>query len=84
MLRSFWTGLVVVLGLSSLALPAEAGPRPRQQVVIQDRDAGTLIVKAPRPEVTYLLMRARLADQVARPDQKLAPRIEQAVTRSPF
>lgn len=68
-----------------LALPAAAGERGAAQLVtFSDRDVDVLKVKAPRPEVTYLLVRAKLANPADRRRVELAPRIERALDKGPF
>ncbi len=71
----------LVLGLL-LAVPAAAAER--HEVKFGDRDVEVLKAKPPQPEVTYLLVRAKLEQPATRTDVKLAPRIERALDAAPF
>ena len=53
-------------------------------VKIDERDVSPIIVKVPRPDVWYLLPRAKLRFEQGKMDRKLAPKVIQATEQAPF
>ncbi len=76
--------LCLVIGFVFATAPAAAQENGRQEVVYTGADVGDLVVDVPRPQVTFLLLRARLDHESDKSKVKLAPRIQQALERDPF
>ena len=76
--------IVVACLFLGLLLATPAAAADRQEVEFSDDEAGVLKVKPPKPEVTYLLLRAKLEQPATRPKVELAPRIERALVKAPF
>ena len=76
--------LLALLGLLPLAGPSLKAPNNKTDVVVSEEEAGKVTVKAPRPEVWYILPRADVTEAKRKPASRLIPRIKEATQREPF
>jgi hypothetical protein len=73
---------LAMLGL--FASPAQARSKRSTDVRIDEKQAGVLKVEAPRPHVTYVLLRARLDHATRQKPRQLVRKILDATRRAPF